>query len=169
MWTWVNGSDPSWFAQYSYFSQPIITNLHYETNTPPAKHFRNKDELRHSLRSLFDSMRSNVRRLHLVLGDWALDKGDENEVLARLGLDKDTERDDGIEQEWRVGQVPGWLRRELVGVEVCSSYALCSGPLLVMMLMLLCGLFVGSLCFTKNNKGRWGFSSYSSSFRYFYG
>ncbi|CDZ96700.1 hypothetical protein [Phaffia rhodozyma] len=120
VWTWVNGSDPSWLSQYIHFSQPNITKLRYDSGAPPTKHFRNKDELRHSLRSIADNMapENKVRRLHLVLGDWALDKEDGQELLQRLGEQPDqTVGPVSPDREWRIGQIPGWLRTSLVGIE----------------------------------------------------
>lgn len=105
------GSDPLWHEQFSHFSS--IANLPSDSASSddpvPFKHFRNKQELQHSLRAAFKAMKGRIRTFHLVLGDWELAEVDREEVLWKLGL-----TDKG--QDWRVGQLPTWLEREVLGV-----------------------------------------------------
>ncbi|KAL7417606.1 hypothetical protein BDY24DRAFT_375433 [Mrakia frigida] len=102
VWTWVNGTDPQWLEQFKRYAEEANVDV-------PFKHFRNKSELQHSLRAALQAMRGRIRTFHLVLGDWALEGDDRKEVLWNLEFE-----DRG--EDWRVGQIPTWLRRELVGV-----------------------------------------------------
>lgn len=99
----LQGTDPEWFSQFSHHVS--------SANVPevPFKHFRNKSELQHSVRAALQAMRGRIRTFHLVLGDWALSDDDREEVLDKLDVE-----DEG--QDWRVGQVPTWLRKEVIGV-----------------------------------------------------
>lgn len=119
VWTWVNGSDPIWRQQFVHYADPSVTPLPKDWGIPPVRHYRNKDELRHSLRSVFKHMgvHGRVRKFHLVLGDWALGLDTHDVVGEWFSANESAQRKEERGREWRVGQMPEWLEASLVGVE----------------------------------------------------
>lgn len=113
------GSDPTWHAHFAHYADPSITSLPAGWGVPPIRHYRNKDELRHSLRSLFRSMgvQGHVRTFHLVLGDWAL--GGHAAPVVKQFFDGDIHAWQAADggREWRVGQMPEWLNATVLGLE----------------------------------------------------
>lgn len=119
VWTWVNGSDPIWRQQFVHYADPSVTPLPKDWGIPPVRHYRNKDELRHSLRSVFKHMgvQGRVRKFHLVLGDWALGLDTHDVVGEWFSANESAQREEERGREWRVGQMPEWLEASLIGVE----------------------------------------------------
>ncbi len=86
VWTWLNGSDPEW-AQHN-VRWSAFTEIGRDQR-PPARHYRDHGELRHSLRSIRKFMpQEAVGKLVLVGGDWEAP----------------------FEDSMRVGQRPEWLK-----------------------------------------------------------
>lgn len=92
-------------------TERYITLLLLDTRKRCTDHLRRlllqKDELRHSLRALKQNMGGRLRKLHIILGDWA------NEVRSWDDIEAEAS---GVEAESRIGQTPAWLNKEVLGV-----------------------------------------------------
>ncbi|OCF33813.1 hypothetical protein I316_04525 [Kwoniella heveanensis BCC8398] len=65
-WLWVNGSDHRWRNSM----------VHYRTQEKvysPEHHFREQNELVHSMRSVLDALPGHLRTFHLILADYPFD------------------------------------------------------------------------------------------------
>jgi 3-O-alpha-D-mannopyranosyl-alpha-D-mannopyranose xylosylphosphotransferase len=111
---WVNSTDPSFPEAFAY----RMEEEGLPVDRGQARRWRDNGELRGSVRSSVQSLGDNLRKIHIVSGDYPLEvfqdeQGsnsgqDEEKNLDRRKLtseDDDTEMTEG----WTVGQIPEWL------------------------------------------------------------
>ncbi|KZV65257.1 hypothetical protein PENSPDRAFT_756655 [Peniophora sp. CONT] len=94
VWTWVNSSDPAWsHSRASISSRLLGGNGKVEVDKANAMaHFRNYDELRHSIRSVLEHFKSYARHFTILASDFA----PPNEHSS-------------LPSQLRLGQAPQWL------------------------------------------------------------
>ncbi|GAA5876084.1 hypothetical protein JCM16303_007016 [Sporobolomyces ruberrimus] len=115
VWTWANGSDPLlqvWRAEVTAsLSGKVSQGIAMIRATKRARHFRDHDELRYSIRSALDSFApGSLSHLHLLAADLPTN------TLLRDTIDPQTPADTTLDPSVpvlvnsdRIGQVPRWL------------------------------------------------------------
>ncbi|KZW02608.1 hypothetical protein EXIGLDRAFT_759733 [Exidia glandulosa HHB12029] len=113
VWTWVNGTDKlhqqAKLETEREFFPARQRPAQRPGQTPPskeAKHFRDHDELRHSLRSVLNNFRQHTASFHLLTADFPIPAYEQNPVM---GTDLCGALDSS---SWRLGQVPQFLNLE---------------------------------------------------------
>jgi hypothetical protein len=80
--------------------------------------FRDNGELRGAMRSAAKSIGDDLRKIHVLTGDYAFDIEEYRHLLpeaARENLERDVTIEDDIVEGWTIGQVPNWLDWSNVG------------------------------------------------------
>ncbi|WWC68199.1 uncharacterized protein I206_102122 [Kwoniella pini CBS 10737] len=131
-WLWVNGSDHRW-------RDSMIHWRNLEGVYSPEHHFREQNELVHSMRSVLDALPGHLSTFHLILADYPFDPEKDIDLLppsiipdleksvnsrksrhSRFNFLNETENSRSINsisptllthlsKNWRIAQTPTWL------------------------------------------------------------
>ncbi|EIW71073.1 hypothetical protein TREMEDRAFT_67553 [Tremella mesenterica DSM 1558] len=97
-WLWVNGSDLRWQRDLIYWRERMGVYS-------PERHFREQDELVHSMRSVLTALPGKIRTMHLITADFPFTQED----LPLIPLAAANPLQQHLQQNWRVAQAPIWL------------------------------------------------------------
>ncbi|GAA5896966.1 uncharacterized protein JCM6883_007069 [Sporobolomyces salmoneus] len=115
VWTWSNGSDPLlqvWRAEVTgSLTGKVSQSISMVRAAKRAKHFRDHDELRYSIRSALNSFSSGtLSQLHLLTPDLPSNTLLRDAIDPPLDSDRKEEGDPPLSST-RMGQVPTWFSR----------------------------------------------------------